>query len=84
MNDIFTNLNSLLIKTTTNYDWRELFNAYDKNKDGLLDKIELKQMLLGCGLKDITDAEVSFAFNVMSFFSKYLSKKSFSDWVNVY
>ena len=83
MLDVFSNLSQLLIKKATNYDWLELFSVYDKNKDGLLDKIELKQMLADCGMKDITDAEVSFAFNVMSFFQKHLSKKTFNDWINV-
>jgi hypothetical protein len=41
---------------------------FDKNLDNLLDKNELKELLHACGFKEITDAEVAFTFNVMSFF----------------
>jgi hypothetical protein len=38
--------------------------------DNLLDKNELREMISEAGedFKDVTEAEVSFAFNVMSFF----------------
>lgn len=68
MHEVFTKLSTLVIEKTENYNWEALFNSYDKNSDALLDKIELKGMLIDCGLKEVTDAEVGFAYNVISFF----------------
>lgn len=68
MHELFIKFSSLVIEKTENYNWEALFNLYDKNSDALLDKIELKGMLIDSGLKDVTDAEVGFAYNVMSFF----------------
>ena len=41
-------------------------------------------MIEDCGepFIEVTDAEVSFAFNVMSFFQKYLKKETFIEWVH--
>ena len=83
MHDLFTRMNDLAIKKTGGFFWQELFNIYDKNKDNLLDKIELKELAKDCGFNEITDAEIGFAFNVMSFFQKHITRAIFLEWVNV-
>ena len=35
----------------------------------------------GRTFEHVTDAEVAFVFNVMSFFNKYLKKSLFLEWV---
>ena len=51
--------------------------------DNLLDKNELRQLLIDCGDKfaHVTEAEVAFTFNVMAFFQKFLRKEVFLEWV---
>jgi hypothetical protein len=83
MHDLFHQLNSLAVKRTGTYDWGSLFTFYDKNLDNLLDKNELRQMILDSGdpFSEATEAEVAFAFNVMAFFQKWLKKETFLQWV---
>lgn len=42
-------------------------------------------MIVHCGptFENATEAEVQFAFNVMSFFQKFLKKSIFVEWVEV-
>jgi len=54
---------------------------YDKNHDNLLDKNELKTLVKDTKFKEVTDAEVSFIFNVVSMFQKFLKKSTFLEWV---
>ena len=70
MHELFQHLNGLAVKRTGTYDWAGLFTFYDKNLDNLLDKNELRNMIVECGgsFAEVTEAEVAFAFNVMSFF----------------
>ncbi len=76
-------MNDLAIKCTGTYDWSGLFTFYDKNVDNLLDKNELRQMIVDCGgaFSEATEAEVAFAFNVMAFFQKYLKRDTFLEWI---
>jgi Ca2+-binding EF-hand superfamily protein len=78
-------LNKLAVTKTGNYDWGGLYSMYDKNLDNLMDKNELREMVIACGdpFKEVTEAEVAFIFNVMSFFQKYLKKETFLEWVAV-
>jgi Ca2+-binding EF-hand superfamily protein len=62
-------------------DWSGLFTLYDKNHDNLLDKNELKTLVKDTKFKEVTDAEVSFIFNVVSMFQKFLKKSTFLEWV---
>ena len=70
MHELFTKMNTLAVEKTGSYDWASLFSLFDKNKDNLLDKNELRELVLACGPKyaEVTEAEVAFIFNVMSFF----------------
>lgn len=85
MHDLFTSLSKLVVERTGSYDWGGLFSFYDKNHDNLLDKNELRGMIVHCGptFENATEAEVQFAFNVMSFFQKFLKKSIFVEWVEV-
>lgn len=80
IHELFTKMSDLVLSKTGN--WASLFTMYDKNKDNLLDKLELKDLIKDCGFTDVTDAEVGFCFNVISFFSKHINKKVFLDWVS--
>eukprot|EP00347_Sterkiella_histriomuscorum_P022899 403336739 len=82
MHEVFTNLNDLLVKKTVSYDWGKLFDCYNKDGKNLLEKIELKEMLIDCGFVEVTDAERDFVFNVISFFQKQITKTIFKDWIN--
>ena len=81
--DLFTQLHSLAIEKTGNLDWAGLFSIFDHNHDNLLDKNELRAMIKECKetFAEVTEAEVAFAFNVMSFFQKFLKKTVFLEWV---
>jgi hypothetical protein len=70
IHDLFHNLNVLAVRRTGTYDWGGLYTFYDKNIDNLLDKNELREMIVDSGepFNEVTEAEVAFAFNVMSFF----------------
>ncbi len=57
IHELFQLLSDLVIKKTGTYDWGSLFSLYDKNKDNLLDKNELKELVITC-YPDVTDAEV--------------------------
>jgi len=72
------------VQKTGTYDWAGLFTFYDKNLDNLMDKNELRQMIVESGgsFTEATEAEVAFAFNVISFFQKYLRKETFLEWVH--
>ncbi|TNV74030.1 hypothetical protein FGO68_gene14997 [Halteria grandinella] len=83
MHDVFTCLGHLAIERTGSYDWGGLFFFYDKNHDNLLDKNELKGMIINCGptFAEVTEAEIQFIFNVMSFFERHLKKSTFMEWI---
>jgi len=80
MYEAFTKMRRALLPKH-NYSWEALFGEYDKNKDGLLDKGETKQLMVAVGLPNITDAENNFAFNVIANHGRHLTKKVFFDWV---
>lgn len=81
--DLHECLSKLAVEKTGTLDWAGLFSFYDKNRDNLLDKNELKGMVSEAGqtFVAVTDAEIAFIFNVLSFFSRYLKKSLFLDWV---
>jgi Ca2+-binding EF-hand superfamily protein len=60
MHDLFQCLGNLAIERTGSYDWGGLFSFYDKNHDNLLDKNELRGMVINCGptFAEATEAEV--------------------------
>ena len=68
--DVFNHIQELVLDKMGTFDYAGLFSFYDKNLDNLLDKNELRQLLIDCGEKfaHITEAEVAFTFNVMAFF----------------
>lgn len=68
IHEFFYRLNDLVVEKTGGFNWAKLFTVYDKNNNNLLEKTELKEMLIDSGLKDATDCEAAFAFNVVSFF----------------
>lgn len=72
-----------MFQKTGTYNWAGIFTEYDVNKDNLLDKIELKKMMEDSKFSKtpVTDAEVAFTHNVMSFFQKHLNKRVFLEWV---
>jgi Ca2+-binding EF-hand superfamily protein len=76
MLELFTSLKSLVLEKTGNpSDYAGLFSLFDQNHDNLLDKNELRDMIVAAKKENsVTDAEVQFIFNVMSFFSKFLRK----------
>ena len=74
-------MNDLVIAKTGGFNWAGLFTLYDANKDNLLDKTELKQLVKDCGFAEVTDVEVGFTFNAMSLFSKHINRRVFLDWV---
>ena len=49
MHDLFNHLNFLAVKRTGTYDWGGLYTFDDKKMDYLLDKNELRQMIVDCG-----------------------------------
>jgi len=72
----------LLVEKTGSFNWISLFTYYDKTKDNLLDKQEIKAMLKDSGYVDVTDAEAAFAFNVIAnFTNKFINKKVYMDWI---
>ena len=81
--DVFHHVQDLAVAKLGIYDYAGLFSLYDKNLDNLLDKNELRQLLIDCGDKfaHITEAEVAFTFNVMAFFQKFLRKEVFLEWI---
>lgn len=82
MHDLYTNINEkLLMQKTGGYNWASLFTQYDSNKDNLLDKTELKNLMKESGMAEVTDAEVGFAFNIMANFKKHINKSVFLDWI---
>ncbi len=81
--DIFKHVEELALTKLGTYDYAGLFTMYDKNLDNLLDKNELRQLLIDCGEKFslITEAELTFTFNIMAFFQKFLRKETFLEWI---
>jgi hypothetical protein len=58
--DIFQHVQTLALTKLGTYDYAGLFTMYDKNLDNLLDKNELRQLIIDCGEKFAlaTEAEV--------------------------
>lgn len=76
-------MNILLVEKTVSYDWSRLFDEYNKDGKNLLDKQEVKQIMIDCKLPEVTDREAQFAFNVISRFTYKIDKKQFLSWVDV-
>ena len=59
MLDIYHSLKKLVVeKTGSPDDYASLFSVYDQNHDNLLDKNELREMILAAGHAGVTEAEV--------------------------
>ena len=84
MNDLAKKFKKVLVPKvlgTKHCDWNSLFQKYNSQKDGLLIKQDLKQMMLDSGLSKVTDAEMDFAFNPIAKFKQKLNFASFQAWV---
>lgn len=61
-------------------NWAALFLKYDSNKDGLLSKDDLDEMMKEAEMKYATDAEVKFAFTVLAKHKPKLNLAKFVNW----
>lgn len=57
MHELFTHLQKLALARTGSLDWGGLFSHYDKNRDNLFDKNELREMMLDCGAEVVKNAK---------------------------
>ena len=61
-------------------DWGNLFLKYDSNSDGLLTKENVEKMMEDAGMKYATNAEIQFAFTVISKYRQTLQLQTFVNW----
>ena len=61
-------------------NWAALFDKYDVNKDRLIVKSEVGQMMRDAGMKHSTDAEIQYVFNVMSKWKPTCTVQTFINW----
>ena len=60
--------------------WVDLFLKYDTDGDDLLTKDNFMKMMVASGMKHVTYAESTFAFNIIARFKKTLNLKTFTNW----
>ncbi|CDW73821.1 UNKNOWN [Stylonychia lemnae] len=84
MHDLFQRMNKLLIEKTVSYDWIKLFDLYDKDlKKNILEKSEIKKIMVDAGFTEVTDREAQFAYNVISRFTYKIDRAQFMAWIDV-
>ena len=65
---------------TRSPDWLSLFSLLDKDQDGLISKIELREAIKTAGMAEIAEAEAEFAFGIISQFGKSINQNLFQEW----
>ena len=61
-------------------DYKNVFDKYDSNRDDLLSKDDLQKMMLESGMRNVTHAEASFTFNILSKFKPTMNARTFENW----
>ena len=61
-------------------DYTALFFKYDSDSDDLLVKEDLMKIMIESGMKYVTHAEASFAFNLIAKFKNTLNIKTWLNW----
>ena len=68
-----------LIDGKTN-NYQRLFEKYDQDEDSLLQKEDVRKMMVDSGMRYVTLAEASFVFNILAKHKKTMNLGTFENW----